>query len=1048
MNEHHKNDLLGVFAQHAVACNLLMVIMLLSGALALKQINIQFFPNFELDTISISTTWSGASAEDIETAITTPLEQRLRNVDGVKEMNSTSAPGASGITLEFEEHTDIVLALDQVKREVDNFDNLPDDAEDPKVVRATRYESIARLLISGPQDFAELRNLVRRFERELLDAGIDKVDIVGLPEETVRISIDAATLQRLGIDLNEIGARIDALSQDLPAGLVGERDGTRELRSLSKRRDPASFDNLPILLDANTRIDLGDIATIERVPKERQAYLTVNGKRALVVVLRRAESGDSLAAADTLRQWLNKTHPTLPPSVQIQVFSERWQLIKQRIGVLVKNGAGGLAMVLVVLFLFLSGRVAAWVAVGIPVSFMATLAVLYLSGGSINMISLFALIMALGIIVDDAIVVGEDAQTHFDQGEDSLVAAEGGARRMLAPVMASSLTTIAAFLPLMLVGGRIGNIMSAIPLVIVAVIIASLFEAFLVLPGHLRHAFRNAHRARRQRLRLRLDKGFVWFRERLFRRLVTVALEFRWTVIAFAFGCLILSLGLVVGGRLNWVFFPSPDSTTVFGNVRFVAGTPRTTVDAFLVEMEQALDATVAELGEDVVQTYYTVHGASSSRGRSINGPRVGSIYVELSAPDERATTNAQFVRAWRKRVRQPAGVESLTITARRTGPSSRDLDVRLIGGDPHRVKAAALQLAEAIKAVPGTSAVDDDLPYGREQLIYELTPAGTALGLSIASLGQQLRTAYQGRVVQQFQDGADEVEVRVELPQRQQQRLRSLDELPIRLPEGGFAPLASVARWSYKQGFETLRHAGGRLSANVSANVDAAVTSVDAIEAALRETTLAQLVQSYNIDYSFEGRSRRQRDTLSDMRTGMAIGLLCIYLVLAAVFSSYGWPVIVMSAIPMGLTGAILGHWAMGMNLTILSLFGFFGLSGIVVNNSIILVMFYKHLRASGTAAGEALVEAACQRLRAVLVTSLTTIAGLTPLLFETSRQAQFLIPMATSIAFGLAFATLLILLVVPAMLSVYEDWHAGLRGDGITETYASTVPSVSHTQ
>ncbi len=1038
MSEVHKNDLLGMFARHAVACNLLMVIMLLAGAIALKLLNVQFFPNFELDFVSVRTVWSGASAEDIESAITTPLEQRLRNVDGLREMTSTSAPGVSNISLELEEHTDMVLALDQIKREVDNFTNLPDEAEEPSIVRATRYESVARVLVSGPQDFSELRNLVRRFERELLDAGIDKVDIVGLPEEMLRISIDAATLQRLGLDLNEIGARINALSQDLPAGLAGERDGTRELRSLNQRRDPTSFESLPVVRDSGTRIDLGDIASIERVPRERQAYLTVDGKRALVMVLRRAESGDSLKAAALLRGWLEETQPTLPPSVQLQVFDERFDLIKQRIGVLLKNGFGGLALVLVILFLFLSGRVAFWVAVGIPVSFMATLAVLYVSGGSINMISLFALIMALGIIVDDAIVVGEDAQTHFDQGEDALAAAEGGARRMLAPVAASSLTTIAAFLPLMLVGGRIGNILSAIPLVIVSVIAASLIESFLILPGHLRHAFHDAHRSRRRRLRRWLDNAFAGFRDRLFRPLVTAALEFRWTVIAFAFGCLILSIGLVVGGRLNWVFFPSPDSTTVFANVRFVAGTPRTTVDAFLVEMEQALEATVAAFDEDIVQTAHTVHGASSGRGRSITSPRVGSIYVELSAPDERTTTNAQFVRAWRERLRQPAGVENLTVAARRTGPSSRDLDVRLTGTDPHQVKAAVLQLAQAIKAVPGTSAVDDDLPYGREQLIYELTPGGAALGLSISSLGRQLRTAYDGAVVQQFQDGADEVEVRIELPPGQQERLRSLDELPIRLPQGGFVPLASVARWSYKQGFENLRHADGRLAANVSANVDPRAASVDAIEAGLREGTLAQLARTHNVDFSFEGRSRRQRDTLSDLRTGMLLGLVFIYLVLAWVFASYGWPLIVMTAIPLGLIGAILGHWAMGMNLTILSLFGFFGLSGIVVNDSIILVTFYKRLRATGVAAAEALVEAACQRLRAVLLTSLTTIAGLTPLLFETSRQAQFLIPMVTSIAFGLAFGTVLILLVLPAMLSVYEDWSQRLRRGEPAEAYA----------
>ncbi len=1028
MSASPRNDLLGAFVRHGVACNLLMVIMLLAGALALKLLNVQFFPSFELETLSVRTPWPGAGAEDVENALTTPLEQRLRNVDALVEMTSTSAPGVSSITLEFAEGTDIVLALDEVRREVDNFTNRPDDAEETNVVRATRYESVARLLVSGPDDFGELRKLGRRFERGLLDAGIDRVDIEGLPEEAVRIAVDPVSLQRLGLGLDDIGRRIGELSRDLPAGLMGERDGTRELRSLDQRRAPASFEALTVVGDGNTRIDLGDIARVTREPKDRESYITVGGKRALVLVLRRAEGGDSLRSAETLRAWLDATLPTLPPGVNVQLFSERWQLIKQRIGVLVNNGAGGLALVLLTLFLFLSGRVAFWVAVGIPVSFMATLAVLYLSGGSINMISLFALIMALGIIVDDAIVVGEDAQVHFDQGEDALQAAEGGARRMLAPVMAASLTTIAAFLPLMLVGGRIGNFLIAIPMVIVSVIVASLIESFLILPGHLRHAFRGAHRARRTRIRRSLDDAFAWFRERLFRPLVSAAIDYRWTTIAGAVAALVLSIGLVAGGRLSWVFFPSPETTTVYANVRFVAGTARERVDAYLAHIERGLLGALEAIGEDIVETHYLVHGASSGRGGS--GSRIGSVYVELTAPDSRVTTNAAFVREWRKRVQPVAGIENLTIAARRGGPHGRDLDIRLLGDDPRQVKLAALELAEALKSIPGVGAVDDDLPYGREQLIYSLSPAGEALGLTISSLGRQLRTAYEGALVQRFQDGADEVDVRIELPVEQQRRLGSLDELPIRLPDGSFAPLASVAEWSHKQGFETLRHAGGRLAVGVSAEVDETLNNAQRIEDGLLASTLPELASRYDLGYTLEGRSKRQRQTLGDMRTGALLGLLFIYLVLAWVFSSYGWPLLVMTAIPLGLTGAILGHWALGMNLTLLSLFGFFGLSGIVVNNSIILVTFYKRLRAEGLAADKALVEASCQRLRAVLLTSLTTIAGLTPLLFETSRQAQFLIPMATSIAFGLGFATVLILLVLPAMLSVYENVRERLSG------------------
>jgi multidrug efflux pump subunit AcrB len=1021
-------DLLGTFAHHRVAANLLMVLMLLSGVFALRQLNVQFFPDFELEVVTVTTAWSGASAEDVEIGITLPLEQRLRTVDHLEEMSSTSAPGTSGITLEFDEGTDMVLALEQVKQRVDDFLNLPGDAEDPVVIHPARYEPVASLRLSGPEDLGELRRLARRMERELLARGIDRIDIDGLPDEAIRIAFDPVDLQRLGLDLAEVAGRIDQLSRDLPAGLAGSDDSARELRSLDQRRDPAGFANLPLVGEGAARIDLGAVAQITREPMERQPEISVGGQRAIVLKLSRTAAGDSLEAARVLDAWFTETRPTLPPGVELEVFSERWELILDRINVLLKNGAGGLLLVLITLFLFLSGRVAFWVAVGIPVSFMATLAVLYLAGGSINMVSLFALIMGLGIIVDDAIVVGEDAQAHHDMGEDPLRAAEGGARRMLGPVLASSLTTVAAFLPLMLVGGVMGNILSTIPLVIVSVILASLIESFLILPGHLRGAFRHAHQPRP--LRERLDAAFERFREQRFRPLIDLALRHRASTLAVAVACLVLAVGLLAGGRLSWVFFPSPESTTLNANVRFVAGTPRATVDRFLAHLETTLKATDADLGPGVLATHYVSHGASTGRGRSRDGERIGGLFVELVAPDARTVRNREFINAWRERVAVPHGVESFTISEQRTGPVSRDLEIRLAGDDPERVKQAALALGEALAALPGVSAIDDDLPYGREQLIYRLSPAGHALGLTITDLGRQLRAAYDGLRVQRFQDGPDEVEVRVELSREIQRRMRHLEQLPIQLPDGRFAPLGSVADWTSKRGFETLRHADGRLAATVTADIDSAVNNTERVTQALADGTLPRLAALYGVEFSLEGGTARQADALGDLRTGMLLGLLLIYIVLAWVFGSYGWPLIVMSAIPFGLTGAVFGHWLLGMDLTLLSLFGFFGLSGIVVNDSIILVTFYQRLRNEGCAVHEALVEAACQRLRAVLLTSLTTIAGLTPLLFETSTQAQFLIPMAVSIAFGLAFATLLILLVVPTMLSIYEQLHARYAG------------------
>ena len=1030
------NSLLGVFARHRVAANLLMIMMLLSGYIALQKLNVQFFPNFELDQITISTIWSGASAEDIEAGITNPLEQRLRSIDNLKEMTSTSASGTSGITLEFNENTNMSLALDEVKKQVDDFQNLPDDAEQPKVAQLVRYESVARLLISGPSQIAELRMLARQFEQELINAGIDKIDIQGLPQQQIKIELAAEQMQRLGIGLDELARIIDADSQDLPAGQIGEEDGAREIRSQNQRRTPQDFASLAIISEADKRIHLGDIAHIEQRHKPGSPTVSLAGKNAVVMVLRRNENGDSLEAAQILQDWLDDARPQLPPNVEIQVFNERWQLIKERILLLVKNGAGGLILVLLILYLFLSTRVAFWVAVGIPVSFMATLAVLYLVGGSINMISLFALIMALGIIVDDAIVVGEDAQAHFDMGEDPLMASEGGARRMLAPVLASSLTTIAAFLPLMLIGGRMGSIMIAIPIVIICVIVASLIESFLILPGHLRHAFVQGREIKPSRLRNSLNLGFNRLRDHWFRKLVTLAVEFRWTTIAAAIGFLVLAAGLFASGKTGWQFFPSPESTTVYANVRFVSGTDGRVVDRFVEQVEAELLNTIADIDETVVSTYYRSHSSTVGRGRAVEGERVGALYVELVGSDQRRTDNPTFIDNWRSRITVPPGVESFQITSRTVGPSRRELNLRLTGTSAHLLKTAALDLAQTLETIPGVSAIDDDLPYGREQLIYQLSPAGEAMGLSISEIGQQLRAAYDGIILQRFQQGADEVEVRLQLPDAEQRRLDSLLHLPIKLPSGEFVALASVADWRSAQGFETLRHFNGMLSVDVSADVNAALNNTAEIVADLQQFTLPALTSRYGVQVSIEGRSASQRETFADMRLGAMIALVLMYLVLAWVFSSYGWPLLVMLTIPLGLTGAVLGHWVLDMNLTILSMFGFFGLSGIVVNDSIILVIFYRQIRDRGMAINNALVEAACQRLRAVLLTSLTTIAGLTPLLFETSRQAQFLIPMAVSIAFGLAFATLLILLVIPAMLSIYEGARVALQSESSTST------------
>jgi multidrug efflux pump subunit AcrB len=1029
-----KRGLIAVFARHRLLANLLMILVFVSGAVALTRMNIQFFPTFALDVISVRVVWSGASAEDVENGILIPFEERLKTVDGLKKMTATASQGIAALSLELREGTDPLLALDQVRQRVDEFRNLPKDAETPQISRVSRYETVARLLVSGPS-LADLRPWVRQFERELLARGIDRVDIAGMPQERIAIEVPGRVLETLGLSLDGIGQQVGRLAQDLPSGVAGEADGAREIRGLEQRREPVQFEDLAIVSDERGLVRLGDVATIVREGRPGALTLTEvetdrvrsHGAVTVELLVQRAETGHSLRAARIFDRWFADTAPTLPPSVQISIFDEQWQLIRDRIDLLVHNGLQGFVLVLILLFVFLPGRVALWVAMGIPVAYLAALTLLWGFGGSINMISLFGLLLTLGIIDDDAIVIGEYAESRFRMGMPPAEAAIAGARRMFWPVVASALTTVAAFLPLMLVGGTMGNILGDIPFVAVMVLIASLMEVFLIMPAHLRSAFSHHVQQVTPRWRRRVDSGFNRFRERVYRPLVVAAIRRRGVTVSLVAALMLLAVGLLAGGRIAFVFFPTPESQIVFANATFVAGTPRERTHAFLRELEQGLVEAERELGGGLVESAVARLGSTVAVdvGAGAQGDQLASILVQLVPSEQREVRNEQFLAAWRRQLSPPAGIESLVISSRRAGPPGRDLNVRLTGDDAQRLKAAALDLAQGLEGIAGVSDMTDDMPFGREQLIYRVSPAGQALGVTTELLGGQLRAAFDGYLAQLVQVGQDELEVRVLLPRGERTRLDALEQLSIRVPSGAFVPLATVATWETRRGFEALRHADGRLAVEVTADIDRAQNTPDQVRLALERDLLPDLVTRYGVTYSFEGRAADQRETLGDMRLGGTLGLGLIFLILAAVFSSWGWPLVVMTSIPLGLIGAIFGHWLLGIDLTLLSMFGLFGLSGIVVNNAIILVSMYQELRQTGMEVEQALVEAACSRLRAMLLTSATTVVGLGPLIFETSLQAQFLIPMAVSLAFGVGFATVLVLIFTPALLSAHEALH-----------------------
>ena len=1003
-----------------------MFAMIFSGIWALTQINTQFLPDFNINKITVIVPWPGASAEDVAQSITIPLEQELRSVDYLKKIDSSSQIGSSTIVLEFYEETEMGRALEQVKDRIDLVRDLPTDSEEPQVNREENFEPIANVLITGAKQLQELRPLAYRIEQDLLDRGIAKVNIIGLPELMVAVQIPSLRIAELQLSFTRIAQKIAQLSQDLPAGTLGRGSVGQQLRSLNQGRTVSDFEQMPLVSDINGRLLLlKDVADVELLNQDDEVIVEYKEQPAIKLELFRTRSIDALTSAKVLQKYGKEISASLPENIQFHAYYQSWKHIQERINLLLRNGLSGLLLILGLLFLFLNQRIAFWVAMGIPVSFLAAITVLYLLGGTINMVSLFAMIMSLGVIVDDTIVVGEESLTLLSQGEPADKAVEMGAKRMLAPVMASSLTTICAFTPLLLIGDTIGAILADIPRVVICIILASVVECFLILPGHLRQSYRRIKKLHNHPMREKIDKYFNHFREEIFRPFVSYAITHRALTLSIAFAGVIFVIGLLQGGWVRFTFFPSPDGTQIQAFAEFSAGTSETIRADFLKQMEAALWETEAELATEksLVETAVAVknHGGMM-KGK---GSNFVSMDVELIGPDDREIQNQTFIEQWKENIKLIPEVTELIISAPKAGPPGQDIDIELTGAEPHSLKKASLAIQEQLRQYVGISSVEDNLPFGQQQIIYDLNAQGRAVGLTVDGVGRQLRAAFTGELVEVFHRPNEEIEVRVMLPNEERFDSTILEQLPIVTPSGDVVPLDSIVTLDFHRGFDILRRTGTRLGLHIYGEVDPKKANANEIRRALQQTTLPQIAEQYNVHYQFAGKAEEQADTLHDMVYGVMLAMIMIYIILAWVFSSYIWPFAVMIAIPLGLVGAVIGHWVMGFDLTILSLFGFFGLSGIVINDSIILITAYKNLKEQGAPSRQAIVDASCQRLRAVLLTSITTIAGLTPLLFERSLQAQFLIPMAISITFGLAFGTGLILVVVPALLSIYEDYR-----------------------
>jgi len=1015
------NNLIRAFVRHPVAPNLAMLVMIIAGIWATSSLTRQLLPAFAINIVTINVEWPGASAQDVETSLTQPLEDALLGLDEVRAITSASRDGASTVDIEYALETDMGAALDQVKNEVAQIRNLPESAEEPKITLVNRNERVARVVLSGPVQ-EQLRPLAERFERELRARGLSRIEIIGLPQEEIAIDIAPERLSEMNMSLEDVANRVRGTSLNVPAGSIGSRDVARQLRSEDAARTVEEFNDIPVSTDSGGKlITLRDIATISRRAKDNEIRFFANGRPAVELQINRSEAEDALTVAGNMNGWVEQARAGLPPNVQLDVYDEVWRSVDERIDLMVSNAFSGLVLVLIVLYIFLNGRVAFWVAVGIPVSVFAALMALYLFGGTINVMTLFAMIMTFGIIVDDAIVVAEEAVTRFQNGEGPLNAAENAATSMFAPVTAASLTTVAAFAPLMAIGGPTGSILFAIPLVVICVVLASLVECFVVLPGHLRHSLQGTVEHQPAGWRRAIDVRFNRFREDTFKPWVAHAIKERRTTLAIAFAGIIVAIGLLAGGRIGFSFFPQPDGTTITASARFVSGSPPERMEQFLVYAVDAVREVEQASGDNFIKL---VVAKQNENSQGDVGAHIGAITLELTKPDTRPEwTNQRIIREWQRRVVQPPGMEFFLIKSSRGGVPGADLDISLTGVDAETLKLASLDLQNSMRELTGVSGVRDDLAYGKEQLIFEISPTGRAIGLDGESLGNQLRAYFEGELVQIFQDKGEDVEVRLRLAENNRDSLRSLSSLPIVLDDGSKASLANVADLSYARGFDDLKHNNGLLAARVTADVDRALNNANAIRAGFSRTVMPELVKNYGVNWRYVGKAEEQSESVGGIGVALPLALLMIYIILAWVFGSYVWPLAVMSVIPFGLVGAVFGHWLLGFDMTMMSVFGIFGLMGIVINDSIILTVAFKEYREAGMPAHEAAVNASGKRLRAVLLTSLTTIVGVLPLLFETALQAQFLKPMVISLSFGLLFGTFIVLLLLPALLTGIES-------------------------
>jgi multidrug efflux pump subunit AcrB len=1032
------------FAGHHVAANLLMFLIVVGGLMATTTIKREFFPEIRPDLITVTVIYPGAAPEEVETGICIKIEEEVQSVEGVDRITSSSAEGAGAVTIELLRGTDVSRALDEVKNLVDGVTTFPDEAEEPIVQEVVNRRQVIDVVIAGDADERALRSLGERVRDDITALpGITHVDLVIARPYEVSIEVSETALREYGVTFDEVANAVRRSSLDLPGGSVKTRGGEILLRSIGQAYDGVDFERLVLRSRPDgTRLVLGGVATVIDGFEETGQESYFDAKPAVMVQVFRVGDQNVNDVSRKVHEYIERTNRGLPEGVSLTAWNDDARILKSRLNLLVRNGTAGFFLVFVILALFLKLRLAFWVSLGIPISFLGGIWMMPVLGVSVNMISLFAFIVVLGLAVDDAIVVGESIYWKMERGKRKTEAAAEGTLRVLTPVVFAVLTTVTAFTPLLFIPGTMGQVWRQIPLIVIPVILFSLIECLFVLPAHISRIdpgkqARGGVRAAWQGFQTRFDEGFKGFLRRAYEPSLDFALRWRYLTIAVGVATFLLTVGLVRGGWIKFTFFPQVQAESVVAALTMPLGTPREVTASSVLRIQNAAVALREEVEEEygagAVRHVLTSVGEQPFGARQAHGPRgqggtfvgehLGEVHLELARGEEIEIDARAVARRWRELAGPIPDAVELTYSSS-LFRSGDPLHFDLASNDLGALRSATERLKAVLADFPGVFDIRDSFRSGKSQVELKVKPEAEALGIGQIDLARQVRQAFYGEEAQRIQRGRDDVKVMVRYPEAERRSLGNLEGLRIRGPGGVEVPFATVASVEMGRGFSTIRRVDRQRVISVTADLDTDVANANEIIAQVRANELPGILADHpGVSYSLEGEQRQQTEAMSAMRRGFLVALFVIFALLAVPLRSYAQPLIIMGSIPLGFVGAVWGHMLIGMDLTMLSAAGFVALSGVVVNDSLVMVDFINRSRRKGMAVLEAARTAGVVRFRAILLTSVSTFAGVTPLLLERSLQAQFLKPLAVSLGFGVLFATFLILVILPSSYLVLHD-------------------------